>query len=78
LADSEIKIGSERNFSESFVTETKKRLGLKARERVASERDGVCELRDPGVPYNRISGHANAVLRSQNGYLWKAFENITV
>ena len=64
--------------SESFVTETKERLGFKARGRAASERDGVFELRDPVVPYNRISGHEKAVLRSQNGYLWKAFENISV
>jgi hypothetical protein len=60
------------------VTVTKKRLGFKARGRVASERDGVYELRDPIVPYSRISGHENAVLRSQNGYLWKVFENISV
>jgi putative transposase len=62
--------------SESFVTETKERLGFKVRGRVASERDGVFELRDPVAPYNRISGHENAVLRSQNGYLWKPLENI--
>jgi len=43
--------------SESFVTETKDRLGFKARGRVASERDGIYELRDRVVPYSRISGH---------------------
>ena len=64
--------------SESFVTETKERLGFKARGRVASERDGVFELRDPGVPYNSILSHENAVLGFQNGYLWKTFENISV
>ena len=63
------------------MTETKKRLGFKARGRVASERDDVFELRelrDPVAPYSRISGHENAVLRSQNEYLWKAFEKISV
>ena len=64
--------------SESFVKETKERLGFKARGRVASETDGIYELRDPVVPYNRISGPENAILRSQNGYLWKAFKNISV
>jgi REP element-mobilizing transposase RayT len=63
--------------SESYVTETKERLGFKAKGRVESERDGVYELRDSVVPYNRISGHENAVLRSQNGYQWKAFVNIS-
>ena len=63
--------------SESFVTETKERLGFKARGRVASEWDGVFELRDAVAPYNRISGHENAVVRSQNGYLWKASDNIS-
>jgi putative transposase len=64
--------------SESFVTETKERLGFKARGRVAGERDAVFELRDPVVPYNGISGHENAVLRSQNGTFWKTFEKISV
>jgi REP element-mobilizing transposase RayT len=64
--------------SESFVTETKERLGIKARGRAASERDGVFELRDPGVPYNSILSHENAVLGFQNGYLWKTFENVSV
>jgi putative transposase len=64
--------------SESFVTATKERLGFRARGRAASEKDGVFELREPVVAYNSIFGHENAVLRSQNGYLWKAFENISV
>lgn len=64
--------------SESFVTETKERLGFKARGRVASERDGVYELREPVVPYSSNSGHENAVVRSQNGYLGKVFEAISV
>jgi putative transposase len=64
--------------SESFVMDTKERLGFKARGRVTSERDGVYELREPVVPYSSNSGHENAVLRSQNGYLWKVFENISV
>jgi REP-associated tyrosine transposase len=64
--------------SESFVMDTKERLGFKARGRVTSERNGVYELREPVVPYSSNSGHENAVLRSQNGYLWKVFENISV
>jgi hypothetical protein len=60
------------------VTETKERLGFKARGRVASERDGVYELRDPVAPYSLNSGHENAVLRSQTGIygrLLKTYQN---
>jgi putative transposase len=64
--------------SESFVTETKERLGFKARGRALGESYGVFELRDPIAAYNHLSGHENAVLRSQNGYLWIAIENISV
>ena len=60
------------------MTETKERLGFKARGRVASERDGVYELREPVVPYSSNSGHENAVVRSQNGFQWKVFEDISV
>jgi putative transposase len=63
---------------ESFVTETKQRLGFTARGRAATEKDGVFELRDPVVSYNSVFGHENAVLRAQNGYPWKVFGNISV
>lgn len=39
------------------------------RARVAGERDGAYELREPEAPYNRISGHEKAALKSQNVHL---------
>jgi putative transposase len=54
--------------SESFVTPTKERLGVKGKGREVIEGDGSYELREPAAPYKGVLGHENGSLRFQNEY----------
>ena len=57
--------------SETFVKETKEKLGFKARGREVIGRDGRYELTESPASYKGIFGHENAVLRPKNEYPWE-------
>jgi putative transposase len=56
--------------SESFVTMTKEKLGIKAKGRKVVGEDGSYVLQEPAAPYNGIFGLENDVLRAQNEHFW--------
>jgi len=56
--------------SESFVTATRERLGIKGKGREVNGADGSYELRESPAPYKAILGHENDGLRLQNLYFW--------
>jgi putative transposase len=56
--------------SESFVTMTKEKLGIKAKGRKVVGEDGSYVLQEPAAPYNGIFGLENEVLRAQNEHFW--------
>ena len=59
--------------SESFVRDTKQRLGIRAVGREVTEvrgGDGSYELREPGTPYGTVFDPQNEGLRTKNMYLW--------
>jgi hypothetical protein len=55
----------------AFGTETKERLGVRAKGRKLVGTGESYELREPPAPYNGISGPENEALRLQNEYYWK-------
>ena len=57
--------------SESFVTMTKEKLGIKAKGREVVGEDGSYVLQEPPAPYNSIFGLENRVLRAQNEHFWE-------
>jgi hypothetical protein len=56
--------------SEGFVRQTKAGLGIKAIGREVIGEKGVCELREPEIPYSLNIGDENDDLRHQNTYFW--------
>jgi putative transposase len=56
--------------SESFVTMTKEKLGIKAKGRKVVGEDGSYVLQEPAAPYNGIFGLENEVLKAQNEHFW--------
>ena len=56
--------------SETFVEDTKERLGVRAMGRQVIGGDGIYELRDSGSPYEPDFGHGNIVLSPKNAYSW--------
>jgi hypothetical protein len=54
--------------SETSVTATKEKLGVKAKGREVIERNGSCELRESPAPDKGILGHENGALRLENTY----------
>jgi putative transposase len=54
--------------SESFVTTSKEKLGVRGKEREVIGGDGSYELREPTAPYKGILGYENGSLRLQNAY----------
>ena len=57
--------------SREFVTETKEKLGVRAKGRKVVGAVESCELREPPSPYRDILGHENVTLRLQNEYFWQ-------
>ena len=57
--------------SESFVTMTKEKLGIKAKGRKVVGEDGSYVLQEPPASYNGIFGLENGVLRAQNEHFWE-------
>jgi putative transposase len=57
--------------SESFVTITKEKLGIKAKGREVVGEQGSYVLQEPPAPYNGIFGLENGVLRAQNEHFWE-------
>ena len=53
--------------SESFVTTTKEKLGVKGKGREVIGTNGSYELRETTAPYKGILGHENGTLRIQKG-----------
>ena len=56
--------------SEGFVRQTKAGLGIKAIGREVIGEKGVCELREPEIPYSPNIGDENDDLRHPNTYFW--------
>ena len=56
---------------ESFVTATKKKLGLRAKGRKVVGEGGSYELRESAAAYKGIFDYGNAGLRPQNEYFWE-------
>ena len=56
--------------SEAYVTETKEKLGFKAKGREVIGGDGSYELREAPASYKSILGHENGGLRLENTYFW--------
>ena len=56
--------------SESFVTMTKEKLGIKAKGREVVGEEGSYVLRESPAPYNSILGHENEALRPENACFW--------
>jgi len=56
--------------SETFVEDTKERLGVKAMGRQVIGGDGNYELRDSGSSYEPDFGHENIGLSPKNTYFW--------
>ena len=54
--------------SRTFVTETKEKLGIRAKGRKMVGTGESCELREPPAPYKGISGYENAAKRLKNKY----------
>jgi len=57
--------------SETFVEDTKERLGVRAMGRQVIGGDGTYELRDSGFPYEPDFGHENIALSPKNAYSWE-------
>jgi putative transposase len=57
--------------SRAFVTETKERLGVRAKGRKLVGTGECCELKESPAPYKGISGHENEAIRLQNEYYWE-------
>ncbi len=60
--------------SESFVTTSKEKLGVKGKGREVIGGDGSYELREPTASYKGILGHENSSLRLQNAYSWNEIQ----
>jgi REP element-mobilizing transposase RayT len=60
--------------SESFVTTSKEKLGVKGKGREVIGGDGSYELGEPTAPYKGILGHENSSLRLQNAYSWNEIQ----
>jgi hypothetical protein len=56
--------------SESFVTTTKEKLGIKAKAREVVGEVGSYVLRESPAPYKSVLGHENDALRPENAYFW--------
>jgi len=56
--------------SETFIEDTKERLGVKAMGRQVVGGDGNYELRDSGSSYKPDFGHENVGLSPKNTYFW--------
>lgn len=56
--------------SETFVLQTKEKLGLKVKGRKVLEKEDSFELREPSVSYGAYFAHENAVVSAQNTYCW--------
>ena len=59
--------------SETFVTETKAKLGFRAKGRQVIGEHGSYSLRETQSPYRINFDDENAVLRPRNEYFWKDF-----
>jgi hypothetical protein len=57
--------------SRAFVTETKERLGVRAKGRKMVGTDDNFELRESPAPYKCISRSENEAIRLQNEYFWR-------
>jgi hypothetical protein len=57
--------------SESFVTMTKEKLGIRAKGREVVGEDGTYVLQEPPGSYSAIFGQENTVLRAQNEHFWE-------
>jgi hypothetical protein len=64
--------------SEAFVTATKEQLGFKVKGREVVENDGGYEPRESSMSYSGHFGPENEVLRTQNGYLWELYDDISI
>ena len=56
--------------SRAFVTETKEKLGIRAKGRKMVGTGDNFELRESPASYKGISGYENAAIRLQNEYFW--------
>jgi hypothetical protein len=56
--------------SETFVRDTKERLGIKAVGREVMGMEGAYELREPAVSYEANFDHENGDLRQENAFFW--------
>jgi len=57
--------------SQAFVTETKEKLGMRAKGRKMFGTGDTFELRESPAPYNGISGYENEAIKLQNEYYWE-------
>jgi hypothetical protein len=57
--------------SQVFVTETKEKLGMRAKGRKMIGTGDNFELRESPAPYKGISGYENEAIRLQNEYYWE-------
>jgi putative transposase len=64
--------------SMEFVEETKIKLGICAKGRRINEKpDGLCVLREDGVPYNADFAPKSEALSAENGFFWDNYHVIT-
>ena len=64
--------------SMEFVEETKIKLGISAKGRRIDEKpDGLCVLREEGVPYNADFDSENEALSAGNAFFWDKYQVIT-
>jgi putative transposase len=57
--------------TESFVTMTKEKLGIKAKGREVIGGEGSHELSESAAPYKGVLGHENTALRLENTFFWE-------
>ena len=62
--------------SESFVEETRKKLGVRAKGRKIRKRADAYQLREPHVSYSDTFCPNNNVLSSENRYFWNIYQQI--
>ena len=60
--------------SETFVENTKEKLGIRAGGRKVIGGNGACKLREPETSYNRLFAFENSDLNPQNTYYWGVFD----
>jgi hypothetical protein len=58
--------------AETFVRDTKEKLGIRAMGREVIGANEFYELREPETSYEADFGHENADLRQENTYFWDA------